>query len=196
MLTVSGLSTHGLSDVAFELAPGECIAVEGASGAGKSLLLRALADLDPHTGRVELDGRSQIDLPAPDWRRRVCYLASEAGWWADRVADHFQDWPELADDLAALELPQDCANWPVTRLSTGEKQRLALLRALEVVPRVLLLDEPTSAVDPAGTLAVESMIEARRAQALAVIWVTHDPAQANRVAKRVFLIADGGMRLR
>ena len=70
--------------------------VRGASGSGKSLFLRALADLDPSTGDVRLDGTARDDMPASDWRRRVTYVAADSGWWTERVGDHFE-----APDIAA-----------------------------------------------------------------------------------------------
>ena len=86
MLSVTDLTRLELGPLSFSVEAGECLALRGPSGAGKSLLLRAIADLDPNEGRVSLDGESREDMPAPDWRRRVAYLAAEAGWWADTVA--------------------------------------------------------------------------------------------------------------
>ena len=140
MLRVEGLSRPGLGPVDLELASGRCLAVTGPSGSGKTLFLRALADLDPSQGRVSLNGKSREAMAATDWRRRVTYVATESGWWAETVGAHFKDWDGLGDITGALGLP-DAAGWPVARLSTGERQRLALARALELAPQVLLLDE-------------------------------------------------------
>ena len=194
MLLVDHLSRLGLPAVSFELADGECLAVRGPSGAGKTLLLRAIADLDPNDGHVALDGESRETMPAPDWRRRVTYLASEPGWWAPRVADHYPDWQAARPLVESLGLPGECGDWPVARLSTGERQRLALVRALLLGPRVLLLDEPTSGLDPAAAEQVEATIRARLAQGTGVVWVTHDRVQARRVARRCLELADGEAR--
>lgn len=195
MLRVERLSVLGLEPVSFEVEDGACLAVQGASGSGKSLLLRAIADLDPNGGEVELDGLRRSDLPAPRWRERVCYLATDSGWWSERVGDHVRDWDAIAGDLAPLGLPEACRDWPVSQLSTGERQRLALLRALAIAPRVLLLDEPTSALDAAATTAAENLIAARRASGLIVVWVTHDGEQARRVASRRLLVENGAVKL-
>jgi phosphate-transporting ATPase len=120
-------------------------------------------------------------MPAPAWRRKVCYLATESGWWAERVADHFAGWEAIADRLDALGLPAECRDWPISRLSTGERQRLALLRTLAVGPMVLLLDEPTGALDPEATAAVEALVAKLYQEGVGVIWVTHDPEQAERL---------------
>ena len=88
MLRVSALTRLHIS-VSFELKDGECIALQGPSGVGKSLLLRAIADLDPNEGTVKLDETLREAMPAPLWRKQVTYLAAEPGWWADTVQEHF-----------------------------------------------------------------------------------------------------------
>ena len=194
-LAIRDLSRPGLEPVSFSLAPGVCLAVSGPSGAGKSLLLRAIADLDPNSGTVVLDGADRDTMPAPKWRRQVAYVPTEPGWWADTVAEHFEDWSAAEPWIAALGLPADCGGWPVQRLSTGERQRLGLIRALVRAPTVLLLDEPTSGLDPDATAAVESAINTYRAERSAVIvWVTHDFTQAGRIAERRLTIENGRCR--
>ena len=193
MLSVTDLTRLGLGPWSFTVESGECLALCGPSGAGKSLLLRAVADLDPNEGRASLDGESREDMPAPDWRRRVAYLAAEPGWWADTVAEHFVDWPAARPLVETLGLPADCGDWPIARLSTGEKQRLALVRCLLMEPRALLLDEPTSGLDPDAVERVEALIRARQKAGVAVLWVTHDRAQAERVARRWLEIDNGAL---
>ncbi len=182
MLNVTNLERPGLGPVSFDLKPGDCLAVTGPSGAGKSLLLRALADLDPNRGEVRLDGTARDAIPGPQWRRLVSYLAAEAAWWADSVASHFRAWDKAAPLVTALRLPPDCRDWAVARLSTGEKQRLALVRTLVGGPRVLLLDEPTAALDPEATAAVEAMIAQHLRAGGMALWSSHDAAQVARVA--------------
>lgn len=194
MLVARELAPQRLEPVSLTLAAGECIAVQGASGSGKTLLLRALADLDPSGGEVELDGVSRMAMPAPAWRRRVCYVATEPGWWADVVDAHFADWAAIEDELGPLGLSPAYRRRAVAGLSTGERQRLALLRALAVHPRVLLLDEPTGALDAAATGAVETLVARRAAAGLGVVWVTHDRAQAGRVGARSLLVEHGRVR--
>ena len=92
MLSLRDLRRPGLVEASFELADGECVGVRGASGSGKTLLLRAIADLDPNDGIVQLDGRSRADMTAPAWRRLVAYVPAEPGWWAETVGAHFPDW--------------------------------------------------------------------------------------------------------
>ncbi|WP_407179212.1 ATP-binding cassette domain-containing protein [Bradyrhizobium sp. STM 3562] len=190
MLTVSALTRLHIS-VSFELKDGECIALQGPSGVGKSLLLRAIADLDPNEGAVKLDGTLREAVPAPLWRKQVTYLAAEPGWWADTVQEHFTAWDAAVPLVARLGLPPDCGNWPIRRLSTGEKQRLGLARALMLRSRVLLLDEPTSTLDATSTTTVESIIAERVLSGTGAIWSTHDSAQARRVGSRLFVMGGG-----
>ncbi|MCZ6591135.1 MAG: ATP-binding cassette domain-containing protein [Alphaproteobacteria bacterium] len=191
MLVVRDLTRDGLAPASFTLDDGECIAVRGASGSGKTLLLRAIADLDPNEGVVTLDGAERMAMPAPEWRRKVTYIAAEPGWWTDTVEQHFTDWTAAAALVRELGLQDDCGNWPISRLSTGERQRLGLVRALMLRPQVLLLDESTSGLDDAAAAAVERVICARLRDGASAIWVTHDTAQARRLARRA-LAFDGG----
>lgn len=191
MLRIRGLTRAGLGPIDLDLEAGACTALAGPSGAGKSLLLRAIADLDPNHGQVSLDGTGRDSMPAPEWRRQVGYLAAESGWWEDIVGPHFSDPERTAPLLARLGLDAGAFEWPVERLSTGEKQRLALARLLENDPRVLLLDEPTAALDPDSRTAVEDIIEDRLAGGAAVLIVTHDAAQAERLAARRLTMTGG-----
>ena len=191
LLSVRGLARPGLASLSFALASGECLALRGPSGSGKSLLLRTLADLDPNVGEARIDGRLRESMPAPAWRRLVTYLPAEPGWWAERVGQHFADWPAAAKLVEALGLTADARDWLVSRLSTGERQRLALARALVQKPRILLLDEPTSGLDDDARDRVEGLIAGHLAGGGGAIWSTHDGAQAKRMAKRALVIEQG-----
>jgi len=163
------------------LEPGERITLSGPSGCGKTLLLRAIADLDPSEGLVRLDGCRRADFTGPQWRRQVVYVPAESAWWSEHVRDHF-DGP--VPRLEELRLPDEIDTRRIEQLSTGEKQRLALARALAVEPKALLLDEPTSGLDPESTSAVEECLAGLCEAGLAVLWISHDPAQRRRVSRR------------
>ena len=136
---------------------------------GKTLLLRAIADLDPNEGLVRLDGRDRSIIAGPEWRRLVGYVPAEPGWWADTVGEHVSEWRAALPCVRELGFPEEAKAWPISRLSTGERLRLALVRALMVQPKVLLLDEPTAALDPVSVAAVESLIATRVRAGLAVV---------------------------
>jgi len=184
MLQINALQTAHLTATDAVIASGECVAVMGPSGSGKTLFLRAIADLDPGTGRVTLDGVERQSLAAPQWRQKVCYLPPDSGWWADDVAAHFPDSQAARTLFPRLGLPVAALDWEVARLSTGERQRLALARALLLHPAVLLLDEPTSGLDATAMAAVEAVLKGALDEGAAIILVTHDAAQGKRMAKR------------
>ncbi|MCB1906399.1 MAG: ATP-binding cassette domain-containing protein [Rhodocyclaceae bacterium] len=182
-LTLRGLTVGPLGPLDLEVAAGEIVCLSGPSGAGKSRLLRAIADLDPHQGRVQLGGDDQQQLAGHRWRAQVMMLPAESQWWFDGVGEHFP--ASSIDGLAALGLDEAAAGWEVARLSSGEKQRLALLRLLARGPRALLLDEPCANLDRRATERVEALLLAWiRECRLPTLWVSHDPAQIERVADR------------
>ena len=192
MLQVRDLRTTILQPASFALSADECVAIRGPSGAGKTLLLRAVAD--PNEGLVTLEGRDRSTIAGPEWRRLVGYVPAEPGWWAETVGEHYADWAAAAPFLKELGFSDETKTWPISRLSTGERLRLALVRALVVRPKVLLLDEPTAALDAAAVGAVEAMISSRIQAGLAVLWVTHDTAQARRIADRQLVVERGCVR--
>jgi putative ABC transport system ATP-binding protein len=191
-LEARALQVRHIGPLDFAMAAGECVSLSGESGTGKSLLLRALADMEPHGGQVLLDG-VPCDAMAPTrWRRNVALLAAESAWWHDRVGAHFSD-PQVSL-LMELGFQEQVLAAEVHRLSTGERQRLALLRLLAGSPRVLLLDEPTASLDPQNTRRVERLLSRyRENRNAALLWVSHDPEQVRRVAQRHWHLADGSL---
>jgi len=189
-LRVRNLRIHGVGPVSFDIAGGECLGMSGPSGSGKTLMLRAIADLEAHRGGIDLDGRAQAQISAPEWRRRVALLPAESAWWCDRVGDHFRQ-PD-ATAFNHLDFDTDILAWPVARLSSGERQRLALLRLLENRPALLLLDEPTANLDPRNAERVEVLIrDFSRKTGAAALWVGHQASQLKRVAGQVLALANG-----
>jgi len=165
--------------------------VQGPSGTGKTLLLRAIADLDPAGGRVFLDGLERNAMSAPEWRRHVRYAAAEPGWWEATPRRHFGDAVKAEALSKTLGLAASLLDRPVAELSTGERQRLALARGLMDDPAVLLLDEPTAALDPKARSAVERCLKKLLTAGTAIVLVSHDRAQAKRLARRKLAIAGG-----
>jgi UDP-glucose/iron transport system ATP-binding protein len=186
-LDIVRLGVCTLQDIDLRIEPGRCVGLTGPSGSGKSLFLRALADLDPHQGEVWLDGQPAARVPAPQWRSQVSLLPAESAWWHDTVGPHFGEYPE--NWFKALGFDAQVLAWKISRLSSGERQRLALLRLLILQPKVLLLDEPTANLDHANIERVEALLAGyRRGREIIVIWVGHDLEQLHRNCDAVYTI--------
>jgi ABC-type iron transport system FetAB ATPase subunit len=170
---------------------GACLAVTGASGSGKSLFLRMIADLDPNRGEVWLDGRPRSSYAAPAWRQEVAYAPAESGWWADAVTAHFTDLAAARALAERLDLKPELLDGPVLRLSTGEKQRLALARTLLRASPVLLLDEPTGPLDEGSVIRAEALFREKLASGTAIVMVTHDARQADRLGAQHLVMRAG-----
>lgn len=194
MLRVDNLSVRGLPPLSFTVPAGECLAVEGASGSGKTQLLRAIADLDPARGYVFLEGAERGEMSATAWRTRVRYVAAEPGWWAPTPRPHMRNAERCGRMLAALGLDASILDEPLATLSTGERQRLALVRALADEPRALLLDEPTAALDQETSALVEELIRFQMLAGRCVVLVSHDTAQIERLAHARLLLGGAGRR--
>ncbi len=191
MLRVEHLRVGERAPLSFEVGDGECLAVEGPSGAGKTRLLRAIADLDPAPGQVFLDGAERNEMTAIAWRRQVRYCQAEPAWWTETPRGAF---PERIDQqrrdrlVNSLGLDAVALDRPVALLSTGERQRLALARALIDEPSVLLLDEPTTALDGQTSALVEELIKYHVLSGRSVILVSHDHSQIERIAHARLLL--------
>jgi len=191
-------------DLTVEVAPGECLAVAGPSGAGKTSLLRVAAGLlRPEHGLVEAGGETWLDtrrsLDLPPERRRCGYLFQEYA-----LFPHLSAWQNVAYPLRGSDRRQRAAalldrfgmsaladSRPST-LSGGERQRVALARALAREPDVLLLDEPLSALDArtrAG--AVRELGALLRDADVPAVLVTHDFAEAAALGDRVAIVDRG-----
>ena len=163
----------------------------GPSGSGKTVLLRALADLDPAPGRVHLNGMERGDVTGPEWRRRVRFSAAEPGWWSETPREHFAAQDEAEELVISLGLATAQLDDDLSRLSTGERQRLALARAIIDQPAILLLDEPTGALDQKATALAEKLIRRCLDRGSGVVLTSHDPGQVERLADRRLEIRDG-----
>ncbi|MFO7581284.1 ATP-binding cassette domain-containing protein [Guyparkeria sp.] len=194
LFEVKDLQGQNVPPVSFVLKGGEVLTVQGESGVGKSQMLRALADLSPHEGEVRLEGDEQQAMPATEWRRRVVLVPAESGWWADTVADHFAERPP-EEWWGRLRLKPALWDAPVERLSSGERQRLAVLRALVLEPRVLLLDEPTANLDRSNARAMaDLLLDYVDEHGAAAVWVSHNPDEiAAHDGQRLEMTREGGV---
>jgi len=183
--------------------PGQGVtAVFGPSGSGKSTLLRLCNRLEvPTGGRVSFCGKDIAGLDPLRLRRRVgmCFQRPTPfpGTVADnlRVAEPDASHAQMRETLARVGLNgSDSRSWldrDATALSGGEAQRVCLARTLMAQPQVLLLDEPTSAVDAEAAGVIERAVRELADDGIPAVWVTHDRAQAERAADRVLHIKLG-----
>ncbi|MEV5752931.1 phosphate ABC transporter ATP-binding protein [Actinoallomurus sp. NPDC052308] len=187
-----------LEDVGATIRSGRCTAIAGPSGAGKSTLLRLLNRmLEPTSGRVLLDGTPLPALDVLALRRRVGLVAQQPTLLTDTVLDDLRvGRPDLAEEdarslLVETGLPSAFVDRPTAGLSGGEAQRVCLARTLALRPEVLLLDEPTSALDRASAEAIEQVVKDLRAAGGTAVLVSHDTAQARRLADDVLVLRAG-----
>ncbi len=187
-LHIKALCYHNCGPFDLTIESGQCVGLSGISGSGKTLMLRAIADLDAHSGHVFLNDAECQTMPAPQWRKQAGLLPTESQWWHDTAGENFTS---AVDEtwLTRLGFDKDVLSWQISRLSSGERQRLALARLLSCRPQALLLDEPTASLDTANIQNAEALIaEYRRDVGAAVLWVSHDMEQIARVAERHFQI--------
>lgn len=193
LLSIANLSFGGADSTA------NCTVIVGPNGAGKSVLVRVLCDLlKPDTGSVSWAGhkpgllhrhRVGLMLQKPVLLRRsaqsnLIYALRQTGLDRSRCE---------RESLAALEQAGlvELAKVPAHRLSGGEQQRLALVRALLLKPEILFLDEATAHVDPSSTLVIEQRLREAIKAGLCVVMVSHDQGQARRMADDILLMHKG-----
>ena len=195
-----------LRDVSLRVAPGETVAVLGPSGSGKSTLLKIIAGLEPlGAGRIVFDDEDITRQP-PERRRFALMFQDFALFPHLNVQDNVAfglveqgltkaDARAQARAMLARFGLQDFAQARVTQLSGGEQQRVALARALITRPRVLLLDEPFSALDAEMRLQLREEFRQRIAEFnMAAILVTHDEAEARAMGTRGYRVVQGGLQ--
>jgi ABC-type iron transport system FetAB ATPase subunit len=120
------------------------------------------------------------------------YVPAESQWWRETVREHLNELPDT-EFLNQFGFDNDVLDWEIGRLSSGEKQKLALLRAFLLKPEALLLDEPTSSLDKGSVKKVEALIDKYvKNNRAATIWVSHDQDQINRASDSHFEIQAGG----
>jgi len=197
-----------IKDVSFSVGAGEIFVVAGPSGSGKSTLLRLANGLVvPTSGLISLDGHQISDLEVTELRRRVGLVQQTPALFDGTVMENVMFGPSLLqaeragrrfcrDDalrcLMLAGLDESFADRDAEALSEGEKQRVAIARVLANDPDVLLLDEPTSSLDPTSTQVIESLVKRlRQTTGLTILFVTHDVEQAKRIGDRGILLVEG-----
>ncbi len=192
-----------LKNAAITIAPAEVVCLMGPSGSGKSSLLRCLNRLtEPPPQSVFVDGQDITAMDVIALRRQVGMVFQAPALFPGTVAENVGYGPNLDKRplspssittlLAMADLPADYAHRPITELSGGEAQRVALARTMANEPQILLLDEPTGALDPAARRHIwETIAKLRHELGLTVLWVTHHMDEARAVADRMYLLVNG-----
>lgn len=188
-----------LDDVTISFGGSGITVVMGPNGAGKSLLLRVMANLlEPDGGEVRWAGtapdrtratRIGFVFQKPVMLRRSVLQNIKYALAAAHVARSNRE--QQARELLTWASLDDLAHSPARVLSGGEQQRLAVVRALATRPEILLLDEPTSSLDPASTLAIERLLGESGTRNTKVVLITHDVGQAHRLADEIVFLHRG-----
>ncbi|EST58742.1 ABC transporter ATP-binding protein [Proteus hauseri ZMd44] len=175
-----------LDNISFELQPSEFKLITGPSGCGKSTLLKIVASLlSPTKGSIFFENKDYLTLSPEEYRQQVSYCTQTPMLFGETVYDNLKfpyflrkcsvDDKKLAHDLDYFCLPESIMKKGINELSGGEKQRISLIRNLQFMPKILLLDEITSALDEDNKTKVNEVIHHYvKDQNLAVLWVTHD----------------------
>jgi ABC-2 type transport system ATP-binding protein len=194
-----------LDDVSFEIVRGETVAILGQNGSGKSTLVRLLATLLlPDGGTAEIFGNDVVRDARPV-RRLVNRVSVEASFFKKMSATENlayaarfygmtagETGPKIPEILGKVGFPDDRRSESMENLSRGMQQKVALARALLTAPILLLLDEPTTGLDPRSKLEVQGFIkEIRRSHDATVLLCTHDLAEAETLADRVGILHRG-----
>ncbi len=195
-----------LNGVTMTIEAGEVVCLLGPSGSGKSSLLRCINRLtEPPPDTIYLAETDVTTIDVLALRRRVGMVFQQVSLFPGTVAQNVSFGATLQNKalsaadierlLALADLPPDFAQRECQSLSGGQAQRVAIARALATEPAALLLDEPTSSLDPAATRHVEeTMLKLRQELGLTLLWVTHQPEQARRIADRIYLLVSGQVK--
>ena len=192
-------------------------ALIGASGSGKTTLLRVLCRMNDRIENFRIEGSVLIggtDIYRPDsnvylLRRRVGMIFQKPCVFPKSIFDNVifgvrevakiskKDYPDLVEkvlrEVFLWEEVKDRLGEKATTLSQGQQQRLTLARTLAVEPEVLLMDEPTSSLDPKSTAAIEKLVQSLK-NSHTILWVTHQHDQAQSIADRVLVLEEGRVR--
>ncbi len=194
-----------LSDVSFEVHGSEAVGVVGPSGAGKSTLVQILLNLRvPDEGRYLINGIAVEQFRREDWHARVAYVAQEPRLVHASVAENIRYFRDLDDDAVAqaaklARIDEDIESWPngyetivgprADAVSGGQQQRICLARALAAQPDILILDEPTSSLDPRSEALIQESLTALKHKVTLFI-IAHRMSTLD-ICDRVMVILDG-----
>ncbi len=202
--TYPGNGTSILRDCSYFFKPTQCYAIQGESGSGKTTLLKAFNNLLPiDRGTISLSGTDITELPPARLRRRIALQFQKPAFVGPTVRDNLsfaahlsgRDGLDFARQLEQVQLDPGLIDRSVTSLSAGQQQRVCLARTLITQPEVLLLDEPTAALDDDTAIKVLDLVaDISRDEGLLTIMVTHRRSHAQRLGQTILELARGQLR--
>jgi ABC-2 type transport system ATP-binding protein len=199
-LSVRFGSLEAVRDLSFSLQYGEILALLGPNGAGKTTIVDTLLGFrTPTSGSVRVHGLDPIRAHH-EMTLRTGALLQRGGVWFPmtprqvlELTSSYYEFPRPVNELIELLSLTEAQHTTWRRLSGGEQQRTLLALALIGRPKVLVLDEPTTAVDPEGRAAITTLLEVERARGVAILLTTHELDVAERVANRIVIVHHGSV---
>lgn len=194
-----------IDGVSFSVDAGDYISIVGPSGSGKSTLLKLCSDLiGPTSGCITYEGQDIRTITPEVYRQSVGYCFQRPYLSAKTVRRNIlfpydirnmkPDMDRIEHLFNLLQMPMDYFNRRNDELSGGEMQRICLIRSLIFEPKILLLDEVTSALDAKNTIVVEGLIEELHKRGVTIVSITHNEDQSLRHANRRITIVDGAIQ--
>ena len=194
-----------LKDISIDIEQSDFISVIGPSGSGKSTFLKLCSHLiSPTHGEIIYKGKNIAEYNPIELRKNISYCFQTPYLFGDTVIDNITfpfsvrslkpDQNRINELFSLFSMETDFLTKNVNNLSGGEKQRIALIRTLIFKPEVLLLDEITSALDTDNAKIVGDVIASLNQEGITILWVTHNPEQSRKYAKKVLTIEAGEIK--
>lgn len=191
-----------LDNISFQVEEGDFISIVGPSGSGKSTLLKLCSHLkSPSSGTITYKGEDISKLDVVNLRKEIAYCFQIPYLFGDTVMDNLSfpysirnkklDMDRINYLFSIFNMDKDFLNKKILNLSGGEKQRVALIRTLLFQPKILLLDEVTSALDVDNTLVAEKVINELNTEGITILWITHNPEQSKKYANKILALENG-----
>jgi len=191
-----------LDNISFDVNTGDFISIVGPSGSGKSTLLKLCSHLkSPTSGTILFNGKDIGKSNPVNLRKDIAYCFQTPYLFGDTVSDNLSFPYSIRDKKIDMErinylfsifnLDKDLFSKSILNLSGGEKQRVALIRTLLFEPKILLLDEVTSALDVDNTTTVDNAIRDLNSKGLTILWITHNPQQSKKYANKILTLENG-----
>lgn len=193
---------HIVQDVSFDIEEGDCVSIVGPSGSGKSTMLKLCADLLPLTsGNIFYQGNDYKTQEPTALRREISYCVQQPFLFGRTVQENVafpykirkkkMEESNVLQMLSRFHLDASILNKEVKSLSGGEQQRIAMIRNLLFTPRILLLDEVTSALDQENAIRIENYMEELNEAGVTILWITHNEEQSKRIFNKRIVMKEG-----